>query len=155
MDCIACQSLLSMGFPRQEFWSGLLFPPPGDFPYTGVEFGSPALQVDSLPLRHQGSPQMTINYCIMLRRFCFQRMDVITLEQYSHSLHILKYTHNTSIKSLLNFVSLRHCMCQKPIEMIANDWKVLIIYLAMLGFSSLLVGSLVVPQELLVLTCGL
>ena len=36
-----------------------------DLPYPGVELGSPALQVDSLLLSPQGSPQMTTNYCIM------------------------------------------------------------------------------------------
>ena len=56
MDCIACQALLSMEFPRQEYWSGLLFPFPGDLPNPGIEPGSPALQADSLPLSHQGSP---------------------------------------------------------------------------------------------------
>ena len=43
-----------MGFSRQEYWSGLLFPSPGDLPNPGIEPGSPALQVDSLPLSHQG-----------------------------------------------------------------------------------------------------
>ena len=37
-----------MGFPRQEYWSGLPCPSPGDFPNMGMELGSPALQVDSL-----------------------------------------------------------------------------------------------------------
>jgi len=32
MDCIACQAPLSMGFSRQEYWSGLPCPPPGDLP---------------------------------------------------------------------------------------------------------------------------
>ena len=40
---IACQAPLSMGFPRQEYWSGLTFPSPGDFPYPGIEPVSPAL----------------------------------------------------------------------------------------------------------------
>ena len=44
------------GFSRQEYWSGLPFPPPGDLPDPGIEPESPALQVDSLPLSHQGSP---------------------------------------------------------------------------------------------------
>ena len=39
---------LSMGFSRQEYWSGLPFPPPGDLPDPGIEPGSPALQPDSL-----------------------------------------------------------------------------------------------------------
>ena len=38
-----------MGFSRQEYWSGLSCPPPGDLPKPGIEPGSPALQVDSLP----------------------------------------------------------------------------------------------------------
>ena len=40
---VACQVPLSMGFSRQEYWNGLLFPPPGDVPDAGVELGSPAL----------------------------------------------------------------------------------------------------------------
>ena len=51
---VACQASLSMGFSRQEYWSGLPFPSPGDLPNPGVEPGSPALQADSLlsdPLR--------------------------------------------------------------------------------------------------------
>ena len=43
------QALLSMEFSRQEYWSGLPFPSPGDLPTQGVEPGSPALQPDSLP----------------------------------------------------------------------------------------------------------
>ena len=39
---------LSMGFSRQEYWSGLPFPPPGHLPDSGIELWSPALQVDSL-----------------------------------------------------------------------------------------------------------
>ena len=51
----ACQDPLSMGFPRQEHWSGLLFPSPGDLPDPGIEHAPPALQVDSLPLSRHGS----------------------------------------------------------------------------------------------------
>ena len=45
----ACQAPLSMGFSRQGYWSGLRFPSPGDLPNPGIELGSPAMQVDSLP----------------------------------------------------------------------------------------------------------
>ena len=38
-----------MEFSRQEYWSGLPFPSPGDLPYSGIEPRSPTLQVDSLP----------------------------------------------------------------------------------------------------------
>ena len=46
----ACQPPLSVGFPRQEYWSGLPFPPAGDLPDPGMEPTSPmspALQVES------------------------------------------------------------------------------------------------------------
>ena len=45
---IAFQASLSMGFSRQEYWSWLPFPPPGDLPNPRIEPGSPALQADSL-----------------------------------------------------------------------------------------------------------
>ena len=46
---VACQAPLSMGFSRQEYWSGLPFPSPGDLPNPGIELGSPAPQADTLP----------------------------------------------------------------------------------------------------------
>ena len=52
---VARQAPLSMGFSKQEYQSGLPFPSPGDIPDPGIEPTSPARQVDSLPLRHQGS----------------------------------------------------------------------------------------------------
>ena len=45
---IACQAPLSMEISRQEDWSGLPCPSPGDLPNPGIETGSPALQADSL-----------------------------------------------------------------------------------------------------------
>ena len=45
----ACQAPLSMGLLRQEYWSGLPFPSPGDLPNPGIEPGSPAFQVDDIP----------------------------------------------------------------------------------------------------------
>ena len=46
---VASQAPLSMGFFRQEYWSGLPVPSPGDLPVPGIELGSPVLQADSLP----------------------------------------------------------------------------------------------------------
>ena len=51
---LAHQDHLSMGFPRQAYWSGLPFPSPGDLPDLGIEPVSPALASDSLLLNHQG-----------------------------------------------------------------------------------------------------
>ena len=52
----ACQAPLSVGFSRQQYYSGLPGPPPGDLSDPGIKPGSPALQSDSLLLSHQGSP---------------------------------------------------------------------------------------------------
>ena len=45
---VASQAFQSMGFSRQEYWSGLPFPSPEDFPNPGIEPRSPALQADTL-----------------------------------------------------------------------------------------------------------
>ena len=49
----ACQAPLSMGFARQEYWSELPFPSPGDLPDPGIEPGFSALQADFLPAELQ------------------------------------------------------------------------------------------------------
>ena len=53
---VACQAPLSIGFPRQKYWSGLPFPSPGDLPKPGIEPGSPALHTDSLLTEPGGKP---------------------------------------------------------------------------------------------------
>ena len=63
---VACQAPLSMGFPRQEYWSGLPFPSPGDLPNTGIELESPALAGRFFILSHQGSLMLGIIGIIFL-----------------------------------------------------------------------------------------
>ena len=55
-----------MGFLRQEYWSGLPFPSPGELPDPGIEPTSPALQTDSLPLSHTvlGNVKMSAVTCL-------------------------------------------------------------------------------------------
>ena len=53
---VAHQAPLSMGFSRQEYWSGLPFPFPGDLPNPGIEPRSPALQADALTSEPPGKP---------------------------------------------------------------------------------------------------
>ena len=53
---VAYQAPPSMGFSRQEYWSGLPFPSPGDLPYPGNKPGSPALQTDALTSEPPGKP---------------------------------------------------------------------------------------------------
>ena len=63
---ITHQAHPSMGFSRQEYWSGLPCPPPGDLPDPGVKPASPevpALQVDSLLLSHGGKPLLCLTDC--------------------------------------------------------------------------------------------
>ena len=60
---IACQAPLSMGFSRQEYWSGLTFPSPGDLPNPGNEPRSPALQADALSSEPPGKPPEVGDSC--------------------------------------------------------------------------------------------
>ena len=58
LGTVACQAPVSLGFSRQEFWSGLPCPAPGDLPKPRIEPmfpAAPELQPDSLPLSHWGS----------------------------------------------------------------------------------------------------
>ena len=56
---VAHQSPLSMGFSRQEYWSRLPFPSPGDLSNPGIKSESPALQADSLQSEPPGKPKNT------------------------------------------------------------------------------------------------
>ena len=58
---VARQAPLSMEFSRQEYWSGLPFPSPGDLPNPGIE---PALQADALPFELLGKPHIVL--CLIL-----------------------------------------------------------------------------------------
>ena len=57
---VACQVPISMGFSRQEYWSGLPLPPPGDLPDPGTESRSPSLQADSLPSEPPGKSMFLV-----------------------------------------------------------------------------------------------
>ena len=60
MNCIVHQAPLSMEFSRQEYWSGLPFPSPGDLPDPGIKLRSPALQADSLPAEPPGKSSVEV-----------------------------------------------------------------------------------------------
>ena len=53
---VDCQALLSTGFSKPDYRSGLPFPPPGDLPNPWIEPGYTALQADSLPSEPPGKP---------------------------------------------------------------------------------------------------
>ena len=71
---VALQAPLFMDFSRQEHWSGLPVPSPGDFPNPGIEPGSPSLQADSLPSEPQEKP-----FCIVIK--------IIYYESFSKLIH--------------------------------------------------------------------
>ena len=68
-----CDRMDPMGFSRQEYWSGLPCPPPGDLSKPGIELGSPALQVASLPAELPGNLLYT-SFCLFVCfvLFCFK-----------------------------------------------------------------------------------
>ena len=95
----ACQALLSMEFSRQEYWSGLPFPSPGDFSDIGIKPRSPALQTDSLPSEPPGKPNMCLMYVHILSTF----------------LYMYTYTHTHTIFQLGHLLKLLHtqnCLSQ-------------------------------------------
>ena len=64
---VTYQAPLSMRFSRQEYWSGLPFPSPGDLPDPGIEPGSPALESDALTSEPPGKPKKK-PYCKLIFR---------------------------------------------------------------------------------------
>ena len=68
---VACQAPMPMGFSRQEYWSGQLFPSPADLPDSGTEPRFPALQADSLLPEPPGKPLIQSRYTQVRRsRYC-------------------------------------------------------------------------------------
>ena len=68
---VVCQTNLSMGFPRQEYWSGLAFHSPRDLPNPWIKPGSPALQTGAVPSEPPG--KLLLPDCLFL--LCFQQFD--------------------------------------------------------------------------------
>ena len=56
---VAYQAPQFMEFSRQEYWSGLPLPSPGDLPHSGIKSRSPALQADALPSEPPGKPKLS------------------------------------------------------------------------------------------------
>ena len=72
---VAYQAPPSMGFARQEYWSGLPFPSPGDLPGPGIEPGSPTLEADALTSDSPGKPRLV---CSLLYLILIKCLDLIT-----------------------------------------------------------------------------
>ena len=98
---VVCQAPLSTEFSRQEYWSGLPFPSPGDLPNRGIEPRSPELQADSLPTELHGKPKAIKNSLWwQIRSFvncpCMNRKDIKnhTYSAESHVGHVFFHFEN-------------------------------------------------------------
>ena len=67
---VACQFLQPMGFSRQEYWSGLPFPSPGDLPDPGEKPASPALAGGFLTTEPPGKPHFSTYYIVNAQLKC-------------------------------------------------------------------------------------
>ena len=81
-DCSPSAPLF-MGFSRQEYWSGLSCPPPGDLLHLRIEPLFPALLVDSFPLSHQGSPS-DVEYLFMCLTSCRSSLEKCVFKSLAH-----------------------------------------------------------------------
>ena len=107
--CNPAKCLCPWGFSRQEYWSGLPYPPPGDLPYTGIEPRSSALQVDSLPSEPPGKPRNIGVGSLSLLQWIF-----LTQELNWNLLHCRRILYQLSYQGspytyILRFFSLMGC----------------------------------------------
>ena len=93
---VACQILLSMGFCKQEYWSGLPCSPPGDLPKPGIKPRSSTLQVDSLPAELLGKLHMVMNSTI-----CWEAL---------HD-HVIPWCSEVSFQGQAKILLAGHLMC--------------------------------------------
>ena len=102
---VAYQAPPSMGFSRQEYWSGLPFPSSGDFPDPGIEPGSPEFQADALT-----SPDTGTAASIRLDQDLLQQTQPGALQ----ILSALHATCSSAIRLLLLLFSLKLCLFVTP-----------------------------------------
>ena len=117
---IACQAPLSMGSSRQEYWSGLPFPSPGDLPHPGIEPVSPALQVDSLPLSPGGKPVNSAIYCICLKYLRQRGWERVVY-------FLFEWTFSFLMWSIILRNKIRNVNCSERVEMLFYQATVLLI----------------------------
>ena len=76
---VAYQAPPSMGFSRQEYWSGLPFPSPGDLPDPGIEPGSPALEADTLTSEPPGNRTLYNYKCTLGCKESFSEFHTVKI----------------------------------------------------------------------------
>ena len=65
-----------MGFSKQEYWSGLPFPSPGDLPDPGIEPGSPTFQADALTSEPPGKPILIMGRGQNIESHCLKKLEI-------------------------------------------------------------------------------
>ena len=101
---VAYQASPSMGFSRQEYWSGLPFPSPGDLPNPGIEPGSPALQTDSLSPEPPGNIYIYIHththtyICIYIYIYIFSELKGTGMGKLNLDDHYIYYCGQESLR---------------------------------------------------------
>ena len=120
---IAYQAPSSMGFSRQEYWSGLPFPSPGDLPHPGIKPGSPALQADTLTSEPAGK---SYNYQY-ISRIDLHNIQCISRTNLSYNLlttfpYSLAYFWQPSVCSL--FLWLWVFVCLFVLAMLRGAWRI-------------------------------
>ena len=133
---VDCQNPLSIGFSRQEYWSGFLCHPSGALPNPGMEPASPALQVDSLPLS-QGSPRFWESPSHSLVSFCWSGLGPEYLCVWSYRCSLSSPDAGPSevleccpISQVIVYKALQHLeyVCWNPKEENGHeDWKLIYI----------------------------
>ena len=128
MDCSLPGSSMgkSMGFSRQEYWSGLLFSSPGDLPNPGIEPGSPALQTGALLSEPPGKP-VAMTSCYNSENWLRRNGNRLTLELKA----ILKTVKMTLIRPLMtNFRMTIRADCEvSACSPLPSSWKALAYWL--------------------------
>ena len=118
---VAHQAPPSMGFSRQEYWSGLPFPSPGDLPHPGIEPRSPALQADTLTSEPPGKPPVRkIRSLLFLKLFLYafpQNNIKIYLLQTSSTCHVSLISNNLQY---ILFISMYHLLLFFPLNAVST-----------------------------------
>ena len=88
---VAHQAPPSMGFSRQEHWSGLPFPSPGDLPNPGIKPRSPALQADTLTSEPPGKSYREVYYALVKYSFLITHLFIRFRKGLRHARHSAKH----------------------------------------------------------------
>ena len=84
---VAHQAPPSMGFSRQEYWSGFPFPSPGDLPNLGIEPRSPSLQADALTSEPPGKPTTRVQIWYLLPHYGWTSRELLEVNCHSSLCH--------------------------------------------------------------------